>query len=130
MSLKSVLGRARRAAEAIMTDSCTIQHQTGTVYDPDTFQEVPTYETVYAGKCRVQSRNLGTESPDAGQQRLDLYSLELQVPITVTGVAVGDQVTVASELDPDLDGRQFVIRNLFHASHKSARRYPIEEVTS
>lgn len=132
MTARSVLARGRRAAEALMTDACVIRRRTGLTVDPDTGAEIPTYTTVYSGRCRVQSRNFSTESPNAaGLQRVDLYHLEVQVPMSVTGVAVNDEVEItASVHDPDLVGRRMRVQNLFHASHKTARRLQVEEVTS
>lgn len=135
MSVAGVLARGRAAAEALMVDACAIQRVTGTTLDPDTGAETPTYMPVYAGRCRFQSRNLTGASPQAGQQRVDLYVLELQIPATVTGVAVNDVVTVTASVDPELvapraDGtpRLFRVANLMHKTHATARRLPLEEV--
>lgn len=130
MSRASVVARGRAAAEAGMVDSCVIRRQTGTATDPDTGRITPTYTDVYIGKCRVQSRNLQAGSPNAGQQRVDMYTTELQVPIEVTGVEVNDQVEITASADPELVGRQLRVANLMHATHKTARRLPLEEITS
>ena len=113
-----------------MVDTCTIRHQTGVTVNPDTGASEPTYTVVYTGKCRVQSRNLGTESPNAGQQRVDIYATELQLPISVTGVAVNDLVEITDSLDPDLIGRTLRVNNLFYKTHATSRRLPLEEVVS
>lgn len=131
MTARSVLARGRRAAEALMVDTCVIRRKVGPTVDPDTGAEVPIYTEVYSGKCRVQSRNFATESPNAAGQRVDLYHLEVQVPMSVVGVAVNDEVEITSSVhDPDLVGRRMRVQNLFHASHKTARRLQVEEVTS
>ena len=57
--------------------------------------------------------------------------IDVQVPMSVTGLAVGDVVTVtASALDPDLVGRHFWVKDLAHKTHMTARRLGCEEVTS
>lgn len=136
MTAASVTARGRAAAEALMVDACVIRRQVGTTTDPDTGAVTPSYEDVYSGKCRVQSRNLSARSPNSGQQRVDLYAVELQLPITVTGVAVNDVAEITVSLDPELptpraDGtpRLFRVNNLFHKTHATSRRLSVEEVT-
>lgn len=130
MSVATLLARGRAAAEALMVDSCVIRRQTGSTVDPNTGAEVPTYEQVYAGKCRVQFRGLATESPTSGQQRVDLLTTELQLPITVTDIAVNDVVEMVTSIDPDLPGRRLRINNRMHKTHATARRLSVEEITS
>lgn len=131
MTAEAALNAGRAAIEALMVDTCLIDRKTGSVLDEDTGKYVDTYETVYSGKCRVQDSGLSGRRAEAGEQSFELQTRTLQVPITVTGVRVDDraQVTV-SVLDPDLVGRTFRIADLFHKSHATARRLPIEEVTS
>lgn len=130
MSRASVVARGRQMAARGMVDTCVVRHQTGTAVDPDTGKVTPTYTDVYTGACRVQFRGLATQSPTSGQQRVDLLSAELQLPIAVTQVLVNDVVEVTTSLDPDLPGRLLRIKNLMHGTHKTARRLQIEEVTS
>ena len=130
MSAVTATLAGRRAAERNMVDACLIRHRTGESTDPDTGVVTPTYSTVYAGKCRVQQRALVSQGAETGQAHVFQVPYELQLPMSVTGVAVEDVVTVtASVLDPELVGRLFWIRGLGGASHKTARRLPIEEVT-
>lgn len=129
VSVDFVLSEGRRAAESIMTDSCLVERATGTVTD-DSGHVVTTYAPVYDGKCRFQYRGLSAGSPNVGDQRIDLFSLELQIPISVTTLAVNDRVTPQTSRDPDLPGRRFRVANLAHKSHYTARRMPLEEVTS
>lgn len=113
-----------------MRDTCTIRRQTGETQDEETGALTPIYgQTVYAGRCRMQLRGLTGQSPDVGEQRVDLLRGELQLPIAVVGLAVDDQVTIESSLDPDLVGRVFRLADLMHKTHATARRVPVEEVT-
>lgn len=114
-----------------MVDACTIDRRTGEPTDPDTGVITPVYEQVYTGRCRIQSRNTATTSPTSGQQRVDLLTLEVQLPMSVTGLAVSDLVTVTTSVhDPDLPGRVFRVANLMHKTHATARRVQLEERTS
>lgn len=131
MSVTTALARGRTAAEALMTDTCTISRRTGEATDPNTGQITPTYAGVYTGKCRFQQRSAASRETDVGEATLLLRRMELQLPMAVTGVQVDDVVTAdASVLDPDLPGRQFVVRDLAHGTHKTARRIGIQEATS
>src|SRR5437868_1553101 len=130
MSALTATLRGRVAAEALMVDACTVKHLTGSTTDPETGHVTPTYATVYAGKCRVQQRVPVAKPYDVGEAAVWLERLELQVPMSVTGIASNDMVTItASALDADLVGRVFHARELGHKTHATARRFQIEEVT-
>ncbi|HEX5996952.1 MAG TPA: DUF6093 family protein [Jiangellales bacterium] len=131
MSVESLLARGRAAAEKLMQDTCTIRHRTGETTDPTSGVVTPTYSTVYTGPCRVQQASPAARATDAGEAELLLLSRVLQVPMSATGIRAGDRVTIdTSALDPDLDGRVFVVRGEFAKTHATSRRFGIEEVTS
>lgn len=130
MSRGSVLARGRIAAEAGMQDECAIRRQTGATTDPDTGARTPTYSTLYAGKCRVQNARAEAGRTDAGEDFLLLLRMEVHVPMSVTGLQVGDMVTMtAAAFDPDLPGRTFAIHDLAHKTHATARRLGVVEKT-
>lgn len=131
MSATTAVLAGRRAAEALMVDACTIQRVTGTSTNDTTGVVTPTYSMIYAGKCRVQQIVPVSKPADIGQAQVWLQRLELQVPISVTGIASDDLVTItASLLDADLVGRTFRVRELGHKTHLTARRVQLEEQTS
>jgi hypothetical protein len=133
VGVDAVLARGRIAAEALMQDACTIIRDAGTTYDPVTGYPTPATTEVYTGKCRVQLGALGASasSRDVGEAALLLLRLDVQLPMSVAGVRVGDVVEVtASAHDPDLPGRRFRVRDLFHKTHATARRLGCEEITS
>lgn len=113
-----------------MIDACVIRRQTGTSVDPNTGASVPTYSEVYSGKCRIMAWNVATSSPNVGQQRVDLLRSELHIPIGTTGVQVNDVAEITASRDPDLVGRRLRLDNLMHKTDATARRFPVEEVTS
>lgn len=131
MSAATVLARAQAAAKALMVDTCTIKHKTGESTDA-VGNVTPTYSTTYSGVCRVQQRaGMIARPASVGEAEVFISGLELHVPVSVTGVASDDLVTVtASAHDADLVGRAFRIRELAHKSFPSARRFSMIEVTS
>jgi hypothetical protein len=131
MSAATALARGRAAALALMVDTCVIKRVTGETTDPFSGTITPTAVTLYAGMCRVQHREAQGREETPGQAFLVMLLLELQLPMTVTGLQVDDQVTItASAHDPDLAGRTFYIRDLMHKTHATARRVSIQERTS
>jgi hypothetical protein len=130
MSRASVLGRAQAAALAGMADACTIRRVTGTVTDDFSGTVTPTYATLYTGKCRVQQRLAQSTQEDTGEDYLQLLRIEVQLPMTVTGLEVSDQIAITASIDADLVGRTFLIRDLFHKTEASARRVQCIERTA
>lgn len=131
MSRASVLARGRVAALAGMADTCRITRVTGTVTDPDTGVQEVGYTLIYEGVCRVQQRSAsGARPADAGEAYLLMLRLELQLPNSATGIAVGDTATITACVnDADLVVREFRVRELAHKSEATARRLGVEEVT-
>jgi hypothetical protein len=114
-----------------MVDECVIRRRTGETTDDESGVVTPTYATVYAGKCRMQQPAATAQEQESGEAALLMVRFELQVPISVVGVAADDEVQVtASVHDPDLVGRLFAVRGLFHKTHATARRIQVEERTS
>jgi hypothetical protein len=126
----ALIEEARAAAEEGMVDTCTIRRLTGEVTDVDGVI-TPTYATLYTGFCRVQQQQPYAERHDAGQAYLLILRLEIQLPMSVTGLAPDDELTmITSEMDPDLPGRVFAVRDLAHKTNASSRRIQCSEVTS
>lgn len=132
MSRASVLARGRAAALAGMVDTCAITRVTSHATNPDTGVVTPTVATIYTGVCRIQQRTAGdARTADAGEAYQLLLRMELQLPNSATGIAVGDVATItASVNDADLVGRQFRVRELAHKSEATSRRLGVEEATS
>lgn len=131
MGVDALLASGRRAIERLMVDECVIRRDGGTSYDPDTGYPTENSSEVYAGKCRVQQQTASAGARDVGEAAVLLLRLEVQVPMSVVGVQADDVVEVtASQHDPDLVGRRFRVRDLFHKTHATSRRLGVEEVTS
>lgn len=136
MSAATALARGQAAAEKLMVDACTIRRRDpdSDVTDPDTGEVTKAYaapDPLYAGKCRVQQALAQAQQQDAGEDYLLLLRLEVHLPVAgTTGLQVGDEVTVtASVHDPDLAGRVFLVRDLFHKTHPTSRRVQVTERT-
>lgn len=129
MSVESMLARGRSLAERLMTDRCTIQRKTGETTDDDG-TITPVYASVYTGKCRVQQPGGQAAQTDAGENYQLLLRLEVQVPVSVVDLEPGDRVTITASSDPDLPGTVFLIRDLAHKTHATARRLGVTELTS
>lgn len=124
------LRQGRRAAERRMVDTCRIDRKTGTTRDDESGTIIPTFTKVYEGKCRMQQAVSGqANEQDQGQDRLLLLRTELQLPIPVINLKVGDTVVMLSSLDPDLVARVFTIRDLAHKTEATARRVQCTERT-
>lgn len=132
MSRESVLARGQAAAARIRVDACIIRRRTGAQTTDDTTSDVVhAYVTPdpYSGPCRIQQGRLATstESTVAEDTAVKL-ALEVQLPVSVTGLQVGDEVHITtSASDPDLPGRVFIIRGLAHKTDPTARRVQCTE---
>jgi hypothetical protein len=131
MTRTTALARGAVIAEAAMVDACTIRRRTGASTDPVTGVSTPSYTTLYTGKCRIQQRAVQrAEQADVGQDYELLLRLQVQLPLTVTGLKVGDEVVMtAAGRDPDLVSRVFRIRDLAHKTDATSRRVHVLEKT-
>lgn len=131
MTAASVLARGRSAAEKLMVDTCTISHPgegQGPWNEADMGYDPPPPDVFYTGRCRVQLSAAMANTPEAGERVLVVQRATVAVPMSVTGVRVGDTITVtASEHDPDLVGNTYRVRSLFAKTHATARRLEVEE---
>lgn len=130
MGREEVLARGRAAALIGMRDACTITRTGDPITDPISGDVTRPATTLYTGKCRVQQHQATADRQDIGEDQLLLLRLEVQLPMTVVGLEVGDEITMtASASDPDLPGRAFRIHDLAHATDKTSRRVQCIEKT-
>jgi hypothetical protein len=130
VNLGGVLSRARHMAERLMVDQCTIRRQTGLVTDA-LGNVSPAYETIYTGKCKVQTFTNRELMKTGGEYEFIVQRYEVQVPVSVVGVKTNDEALVtASVYDPDLVGRAYRVVGLLNKSAATARRLGVEEMPS
>lgn len=114
-----------------MVDEVLIEHLSGQTTDPDTGVITPTWTTVYSGKCKVAQAAASGSPENVGEATVMASELQLHLPISATGVTTDDRATVVtSTLDPDLAGRKFTIRAPMHKTYATARRLPLQELSS
>jgi hypothetical protein len=130
MSRDALLARGRAAALAGMSDTCLIRRVVSSVVDAFTGAETPTYSTIYSGGCRIKQARAESVNVEVAGDHLLLLRLEVQLPVTVVGLEVRDQVTItASPHDADLVGRTFLVRDLMHMTDGTSRRIQVVERT-
>lgn len=130
MSRASVLAAGQAIALASMVDTCVIKRRGADTMDPFSGTSTTPLTTLYTGQCRVQAARAEAFEHDAGQDFLLLLRLEVQLPVSVTGLEVADEITItAATHDPDLVGRVFRIHDLMHKTEPTARRVQVTERT-
>lgn len=127
-----LVARSRSMAESMMQDSCTITRKTGQAFNSSTGAYEDTFSTVYSGKCRVQTQTWQqAEQPSSGGRVIATAVYTVAVPMSVTGVAVDDIVTItATAFDDALDGQTFRVRQQVYKTHMTARRLLVEQEQS
>jgi hypothetical protein len=132
MSAAEVLARGRAFAAELRAEAetCTIRRVTGDTTGPGGVV-TPTYDVLYTGPCRVQQQMPSASPQDAGEDYALMLRLEVQLPTSVVGLRTEDEITIdTSAHDPDLPGRVFLVKDLAHKSHATARRVGVVERTS
>jgi hypothetical protein len=130
MSRASVLARGRSAAEAGMVDACTVTRVGARVTDTTSGEVTSPTTTLYTGRCRVQQAQAVATEETVGEDHLLMLRLEVQLPMSVAGLKVGDEITItASAHDPDLPGRVFRVHDLAHKTHATSHRVQCVEKT-
>lgn len=135
MTAISAIMRGRKAAEALMIDTCEIKRLTGEVTNLQTGIVTPTYTVLYSGIARfqrVRGQRLGSAHPVVvGEAQVYYQPLAVHVPTTVLGVHVNDIVTcLTCPLDDDLVNKHFFVQGLPPKTFITAHRFGLQEVTS
>ena len=136
MSRDIAMAAGRAFAEAGFIDSCVVERRGGAVTDPldgtVTYPMTPIYGTVAAPAiCRVQQSAAPWAGPaTVGQAGIGLSALEIQLPVVGSeGITKDDVVTItACTFDADLVGKVFSVQGAHHATHKTTRRLPLQEI--
>jgi hypothetical protein len=130
MSATTITLRGRVAAEALMVDACVIERRSGSTVDPETGDIVPTFATVYSGKCKVQQQTAVANPSTVGEAAVFVSEPQLHVPMSATGLLPDDRVTMTtSVLDPDLVGKVGHLRGPWDETFTTARRLPMAWVS-
>lgn len=124
------LARGRTAALALMVDTCTIRRYGPDVTSTTDGSVVRTPTILYSGRCRIQQTDADSRTEDVGEAYLHMQRVIVQLPMTVVGLSILDEVTCDTAAhDPDLPGRTWLLRDLGHKTHMTSRRVRAEERT-
>jgi hypothetical protein len=131
MSAASATLAGRRAAEALMADTCTIVRVTGRgSFNTSTgTYGASASSSVYSGKCRVMPRDNEDHVVAAGDRPIALWPFVVSVPMSATGIDVDHLVTITAvgeSSDPELVGMVLRVRQVAHGTHITARRLGCE----
>lgn len=130
MSASSALGRGRAAAESLMLDECAVTRPGEPVTDPDTGEVTTPSVLVYAGRCKVQSKDSSVSSPEAGGHSFTVVSRQVHIPAESADVRDGDVITITAARTPQLVGKVYRVDGFTPDSFDTAFRLPVKEVTS
>jgi hypothetical protein len=132
MSRESVRARGQARAQEAQVDTCTIRRLTGkTVGAGGVITK--TWTQLYAGPCRVQIPGIiGTGSgEDVGEAYRVIERRSIQLPMSLTGLAEGDELTIVTAADDaDLVGKRYTLRDIPAKTDATSRRVTALEVTS
>lgn len=120
----------REQAESLMLDQCTISRPGAPVTDPDTGVVTNTSTSVYSGKCKVQSKDSSTSSPEAGGHSFTVVSRQVHVPAGSADVRDDDVITITAATLPQLVGKVYRVDGFTPDSFDTAFRLPVKEITS
>lgn len=122
--LVAALPELQAHAESMMFDSVIVRRQTGTTPDYESGEDVPTYVTVYAGRCRLVMRSTVVSDADSASELVALQGPRLDVPVSGTaGIKPDDRFELTSGDSVGLTGR---VSGVFPQSLKTARRLPVQ----
>lgn len=123
----------RAQAESIMKSRVVISRETGTVRDPETGTNVPTWTVIYQGKARVRMPSTEARETDQSGQRIVESAPTLSVPIgDAAGALVSlDDIAVLVEHEPDplIVGTRMRIVEGIDQTWSTARRFSVEILT-
>ena len=121
------LAAARTAQNSLMRSTGIVARPgNGWVYVDGVEQREPD-ETVYTGPLRLQRASRAAGFIPAGAETLPVGVYVAAVPWDVTGITVGDVVTVTASDDPAAIGRRFTITDVeLNAFAVTARRFHCE----
>ena len=129
MSAADAVLAGRVMAESLMLDQCTITRPGEVVTDPETGDVTNTSTEVYAGKCKVQSKDSATATPEAGEHQFTVVSRQVHIPANAADVRDGDVVTLtASALNAFTVGKQYRVTGFTPDTFDTAFRLPVKEV--
>lgn len=137
-AVTALLDRARRKAEQLMTDRVRIVRMTGEIrVDAETGVSVPVSVLVYEGLAKLQTYGGIAQQSSASATGdtsnlggvVPVWSLRLDLPISVVDARSGDIAMVVASRDAALIGARLRLINLqSEKTHATARRWNVQEI--
>lgn len=130
VTAERLVRRGRLLAESLMVDECTITKVTGATDNADG-TVTKTTETVYSGKCRLQTYDPYERQAPVGEVEVTIRRDVLLLPVGGTeNVTTGHEVTFTSAaLDSSIVDRVFRVAGPSRKTHQTQRKLYVEEVT-
>ena len=134
----TALPQMQQLAEQLMTDRVRVERLTGRMrVDPETGLSEPESTLVYEGPAKLQTYG-GIAQQSAASATGDtsnlggvvpVWSLRLDLPISVVDAHSGDIAMVVASRDAALTGSQLRLINLqSEKTHATARRWNVQEI--
>lgn len=134
----TALPQMQQLAEQLMTDRVRVERLTGRMsVDPETGLSEPESVLVYEGPAKLQTYG-GIAQQSAASATGDtsnlggvvpVWSLRLDLPISVVDAHSGDIAMVVASRDAALTGSQLRLINLqSEKTHATARRWNVQEI--
>ena len=137
-AVTALLDRARRKAEQLMTDTVRVVSMTGEIrVDAETGLSVPVSVLVYEGPAKLQTYGGIAQQSSASATGdtsnlggvVPVWSLRLDLPISVVGARSGDIAIVVASRDAALAGARLRLINLqSEKTYATARRWNVQEI--
>lgn len=131
--IAAALPEMRAQADSIMASRVVISRETGTVRDPETGNNVPSWTVIYEGKARVRMPSTQAREIDQAGQRIVESAPTLSLPIGDASAALValDDVALLVEHRPDplVVGTQMRIVEGIDQTWSTARRFSVEILT-
>ena len=118
-------------AESQMVTPCRVGRPSTTSADPETGADVHIAgDPVFAGGCKIQTRQTQPRDAESGQGTVSLQSLEVHLPVDSGPYRVGDVVDILDRPDSPaaVVVRQFRIEGTHRKTWQTAQRLPVVEV--
>lgn len=136
--IRAALTTMRQAAESLMTDTVRVERLTGRInVDPETGLSTPESLLVYEGRAKLQTyggiaqQSVASATGDTSNLGgvVPVWSLRLDLPITMSDALTGDIAIVMESTDPQLVGSRLRLINLqSEKSHATARRWNVQQI--
>lgn len=112
----------------MMADTGTVRRPGAQVFNASTGSSSATMTQVYAGRCWIRQASAVEREVLFGETQVTTTRFMACFPHSVTGVRVGDVVTVSASDDADVVGRSFRVLAIPASTYPLYKGFPCEVV--